>query len=253
MATIRKSCIILNIVLLSLTSCKQAIVSEVSDHFESDTLSNNWSSDKFIPGALSFQSKYIRSGRKAAMIVLHSGDQIDEEKGTILERAELKESRKLFSNENFNYSYSFSIFLPPDFPMVATRLVIAQWKQDCQSVDCNPDNPVIALRYALGEFFVTLQVGPNLTVLYSQKESILNQWQDFKFHIRFSRNHNGGIKAWLNGKQIVDFEGVTAYSKTFGYPIPGKFYFKIGLYRDQMLQPMIIYIDDYEKKLLSEL
>jgi hypothetical protein len=187
------------------------------------------------------------------MIIIRQGDQIDEEKGTILERAELKESKKLFSRENINYAYSFSIFLPPDFPIVPTRLVIAQWKQDCQSGDCNPNNPVIALRYASGEFFVTLQVGPNQATLYSQKESIINQWLDFKFHIRFSRKDDGGIKAWLNDKQIIDFEGVTAYSQIFGYPMPGNFYFKIGLYRDQMLQPMTIYIDDYMKNHIPKL
>lgn len=249
----RNSSIILIVVLLSLTSCKPNRLPDINDNFESDSLNKIWSNDKFIPGALSFQSKYIRSGNKAAMIIIRQGDQIDEEKGTILERAELKESKKLFSRENTNYAYSFSIFLPPDFPIAPTRLVIAQWKQDCQSGDCNPNNPVIALRYASGEFFVTLQVGPNKTTLYSQKESIINQWLDFKFHIRFSRNRDGGIKAWLNDKQIIDFEGVTAYSQTFGYPMPGNFYFKIGLYRDQMLQPMTIYIDDYMKHHISKL
>jgi hypothetical protein len=239
--------------LLSLTTCAPERISDITDHFESDTLNKIWSNEKFIPGALSFQSKYVRSGKKAAMIILRQGDQIDEEKGTILERAELKESAKLISIENANYAYSFSIFLPSDFPIVPTRLVIAQWKQDCPSDKCNPDNPVIALRYTSGEFLITLQVGQNQTALYSQKESILNQWLDFKFHIRFSRNHDGGIKTWLNGKQIVDFDGVTAYSKTFGYPIPGNFYFKIGLYRDQMIQPMTIYIDDYKKERISGL
>jgi hypothetical protein len=241
------------VVLLSLTTCKPNRLADINDDFESDSLGKIWTSDKFIHGALSFQSKYVRSGKKAAMIILRQGDQIDEEKGTILERAELKESKKLFSNENANYAYSFSIFLPPDFPIVPTRLVIAQWKQDCQSGDCNPNNPVIALRYASGEFIITLQAGPNQIALYSQNEGILNRWLDFKFHIRFSRNLDGGIKAWINGKQIIDFEGVTAYSQTFGYPMPGNFYFKIGLYRDQMVQPMAIYFDDYMKKRISEL
>lgn len=249
----RNSYIVLIVVLLSLTTCKPGRLIDINDNFESDSLNKIWTSDKFIPGVLSFQSKYVRSGKKAAMIILRQGDQIDEEKGTILERAELKESKKLFSFENANYAYSFSIFLPPDFPIVPTRLVIAQWKQDCQSGDCNPNNPVIALRYASGELIVTLQVGQNQTALYSQKESILNKWLDFKFHIRFSRNHDGGIKAWINGKQIIDFEGVTAYSQTFGYPMPGNFYFKIGLYRDQMVQPMTIYFDDYMKQRISEL
>jgi len=253
MVRMRNSSILLMIVLLTMTTCKPGRLPVINDNFESDSLSRIWSNEKLIPGALSFQSKYIRSGAKAAMIIIHQGDQIDKEKGTILERAELKESKKLFSIENKSYDYSFSMFLPPEFPIVPTRLVIAQWKQDCESEDCNPDSPVIALRFASGEFFVTLQAGQNKTILYSQKETIINQWLDFKFRIRFSRNPDGGIKAWLNGKQIIDFEGITAYSKTSGYPMPGNFYFKIGLYRDQMEQPMTICIDDYKKQQISNL
>jgi len=236
------------IVFLGLTTCKTSKLTEIKDGFESNSLNKIWSNDKFIPGSFSFQSKYVRSGKQAAMIVIHSGDQIDEEKGTILERAELKELKKLLSIENSNYEYSFSIFLPPNFPIVPTRLVIAQWKQDCETDDCNPDNPVIALRFASNEFYVTLQSSPKLDTLYSQKESILNHWLDFKFNIRFSRNGGGAIKAWLNDKQIIAFNGVTAYSQTYGYQIPGHFYFKIGLYRDQMEQPMTIYFDDYTKR-----
>jgi len=237
---------VLLIISVYLFACKSNKLSDITDSFETSTLRNIWTR-KFIPGALSFQSDYVRSGKKAAMIIMHPGDQIDEEKGTILERAEIKESKRFFSTENSNYEYSFSILLPPDFPIVPTRLVLAQWKQNCQSGDCIPDNPVITLRYESGEFFITLQVGPEKTILYSQKESILNHWLDFRFQIRFSREPNGKIKAWLNGKQIIDFEGITAYSKTFGYPAPGKFYFKIGLYRDKMDQSMTIYFDDYKK------
>jgi hypothetical protein len=249
----RDSFFILIVIILAITSCKTNRLVEINDNFESNSLNKIWSNEKFIPGAISFQSEYVRSGNKAAMIIIHQGDQIDEEKGTILERAELKEAKKLFSNENNSYSYSFSIFLPPDFPIDPTRLVLAQWKQDCQSGNCDPNNPVIALRYSSGKFYVTLQVGPNQTILYTQNDSIINQWLDFKFHIRFSRNQDGGIKAWLNNRQIIDFAGITAYSQTFGYPIPGKFYFKIGLYRDQMVQPMTIYVDDYLKKQISRL
>ena len=249
----RKVNVFLFVILLLLSSCKHNPFPVITDHFESDSLNRIWTNDKFIPGALSFQSEYARSGNRAAMITIHQGDQIEEEKGTILERAELKESKKLFSLENSDYAYSFSIFLPPDFPIVPTRLVIAQWKQNCQSGTCNPGNPVIALRYVSGEFFITLQVGQDQTTLYRQKESILNKWLDFKFHIRFSRDRSGGIKAWLNGRQIIDFDGVTAYSQAFGYKMPGIFYFKIGLYRDQMDQTMTIYIDDYMKQQISKL
>jgi hypothetical protein len=238
---------------LILIACKPARFMNVKDGFESDSLSNIWTDDKFLPGALSFQSKYVRSGNKAALLILYPGDQIDEEKGTILERAELKETKKLVSTENSIYEYSFSILLPPDFPLVATRLVIAQWKQDCQSGDCKPDNPVIALRYVSGKFFITLQTEPKPITLFTREDSILNQWLDFKFRIRFSRMQDGAIKAWLNGNQIIDYKGITAYSQDYGYPIPGKFYFKMGLYRDHMDQAMTIYIDDYAKKQIPDL
>jgi hypothetical protein len=50
--------------------------------------------------------------------------------------------------------------------------------------------PVIALRYVSGEFCITLQTGPNQTILFSQKESILNQWLAIAFQI----HNNHGYK-----------------------------------------------------------
>jgi len=88
------------------------------------TLGVKWLFERSAPyQALGFQSQYVHSGKKAAMLVLQPGDQIDEEKGTILERAELKESKKLSALENSTYEYSFFILLPHDFPIVPTRLV----------------------------------------------------------------------------------------------------------------------------------
>jgi hypothetical protein len=236
------------VIMMFLFSCKSSTQSEIRDNFESGSLDKVWSGDKLIPGALEFQSAVARSGNMAAKITLRQGDQIEEEKGTELERAELKEPKKLMSIENISYSYSFSIFLPPDFPIVPTRLVIAQWKQNCADGNCDPDNPVIALRYESGVLRVTLQTGPEKIILFTMNESMLNKWNDFNFRIRFSRNNDGLIFATLNGEEIIDFKGITAYTESYGYPFPGNFYFKIGLYRDTVEQPMSIYIDDYSKK-----
>jgi len=156
------------------------------------------------------------------------------------------------SAEYRDYSYSFSVLLPADFPVVPTRLVIAQWKQNCQSGNCDPDNPVIALRYESGEFRITLQNSPHKITLFSQKENILGRWMDFKFNIRFSRGQDGRIRVWKDDKEIIDYQGVTAYNQKFGYPEPGNFYFKIGLYRDKMVEPMTIYIDGYQKNEITE-
>ena len=109
-------------------------------------------------------------------------------------------------------------------------------------------------RFVPGELKITHQIGPHQTTLYETKEKLRNQWLDFKFQIRFSTNENGRIKAWLDNKQIVDYQGVNGYpeNEQTGYANPSRFYFKMGLYRDLMAEPMTIYIDEYRKKELPE-
>ena len=46
------------------------------------------------------------------------------------------------------------------------------------------------------------------------------------------------------------YAGATAYAETSGYRKNGVFYFKMGLYRDRMAQPMTAYFDEYRKRLL---
>ncbi len=250
--------IILLVVFISLLpGCKAQNAILATDDFETDTLNKIWTNDKFIPGALNMQSHHVRTGKKAATLTLHQGDQIDQEKGTKFERAELIESKILNSSENLNYEYSFSLFLPDNFPNVPTRLVIAQWKQKCSLGDCVPNNPLIAVRYVSGELFITLQTGieSERVVMYKISENLLNKWNDFKFQIRFSEKQNGRLIVWLNEKKVVNFSGMTAYpiANSTGYKDPKVFYFKFGLYRDTMPQPMTIGIDNYKKSQLQKL
>jgi len=56
----------------------------------------------------------------------------------------------------------------------------------------------------------------------------------------------------LNEKQGNNFKGITCYASIKGYPGKSHFYFKTGLYRDVMSQPMTIYIDEYRKKEITE-
>ncbi len=242
---------ILLVCLLIFFSCHSYRYNRIYDGFETSSLSKIWETDKFIPGAVEIQPAIIRSGKKAAKIIIHPGDQIDEEKGTILERAELMESMNLWALEDSTYSYAFSMFIPQDFPIVPTRLVIAQWKQRCPVENCDPDNPVIAVRYIAGELSVDHKIGPKNDFLYRTSEDIRNKWLDFKFQIRFSRQQNGQIKAWLNDKVIVDYEGINAYPAQGGYSDRNYFYFKMGLYRDHMSESMILYVDAYSKQQLQ--
>ena len=234
-----------------------AQVIDVYDGFETSTLSKAWDTDRFEPGAVQMQTNIFRAGRGAAKITLHAHDKFEAEinGSRDSERDELLETRKLTSKENQAYEFSFSMFIPTDFPIVPTRLVIAQWKQYCpRSGNCSDNSPVLAIRYISGVLRITHQIGPHQTTLFETKEDLRDKWLNFRFQIRFSTTENGQVKAWLGDKQVVDYKGLNAYPENdqAGYANPSRFYFKMGLYRDVMPEPMTIYIDEYRKKELPE-
>jgi hypothetical protein len=229
---------------LSVTAERQADT-PLHDGFEAAFIGAMWDTRKLPPGTTAMQSSVVRAGKQALKITLREGDQIPEERGSILERAEIEESKRLEAVEGWTYDYSFSLFLPRDFPIVATRLVIAQWKQRCAIENCMPDNPTLAIRYSSGELSVTHQTGPERRTLYQLKDDIRDRWMDFRFRIRFSKTADGSIDAWLDGKSILHYAGVNAYPESGGYE--NRFYFKVGLYRDRMSAPMSLYVDEYRK------
>jgi hypothetical protein len=230
---------------------------DVQDSFETSSLSKVWDTDRFVPGAVQMQTNIFRAGHSAAKITVHANDKFEAgiNGDSDSERAELLEAEELISKENKAYEYSFSMFIPTDFPIVPTRLVIAQWKQACpKGGHCSDNSPVLAIRYISGVLKITQDIGKHRTTLYKEQAEFRNRWLDFKFQIRFSANENGRIKTWLGDKQVVDYKGVAANPENgvTGYPCPSHFYFKMGLYRDVMPEPMTIYIDEYRKKELPQ-
>ena len=225
---------------------------DVYDGFESRRLSGVWDTDRFERGAVTMQSEIVRAGRGAAKVVVHSRDKfeagINGNKDS--ERAELREATRYFSKEDRTYEYSFSMYFPADFQIVPTRLVIAQWKQECGGSPCSDDSPVVALRYVGGVLRITLQTSRHGTTVYQTAESIRGKWTDFRLRIRFTPRATGLLQAWVDGRQAVDYRGATAYAEdaSTGYPSPSVFYFKMGLYRDVMAEPMTVYIDEYRKR-----
>lgn len=230
----------------------------VHDGFETAGLSPLWSMDRFEPGAVTMQTNIVRAGRSAAKITVHSRDKYEAgiNGNSDSERAELREAGKLAAREGRNYEQSFSLFIPTNFPIVPTRLVIAQWKQYCANGGkCDDDSPVLAIRYISGTLKITQNINsPHETLLYQEKGEFRGRWLDFKFQVRFSPRENGRLKAWLGDKQLVDYQGITANPEnaTTGYPSPSRFYFKMGLYRNVMPEPMTVYIDEYRKRELPD-
>jgi hypothetical protein len=171
---------------------------DVYDGFETTDLSKVWDTDRFVPGAVEMQTNIFRAGHGAAKITVHAKDKFEAgiNGDSDSERAELLEARKLTSKENAACEFSFSTFIPTNFPIVPTRLVIAQWKQYCpEGGNCSDDSPVLALRYISGVLRITQDIGKHRTTLYQEKEEFRNRWLDFKFQIRFSTNESGRIKA----------------------------------------------------------
>jgi hypothetical protein len=224
------------------------------DGFESRKLSKIWSTLRMNQNSLEFQSDIVRKGKQAAKITLRSNDTFEagNAKSAPNERDELLQVGDYAPHEGLYYEYKFSMFLPADFPIVSSRLVIAQWKQFCPSgAQCSDDSPVLAIRYVGGELYITLQTDYGVKKLYRLNDEIRNRWLDFSFRIRFSRLNDGEIEASLNENQIINYKGVTSYSESRGYPEKNRYYFKMGLYRDIIAEPMSIYIDEFSMKELQ--
>ena len=235
---------------------------DVYDGFESPALGNLWEKIRFAPGAVEMQSDVVRSGHGAVKVTVSPHDMFEAGQGGDAdnERDELMEARSLVAKENVAYEYSFSMYFPKDFPIVPTRLVIAQWKQYCPGLlegirrPCFNDSPVLALRYVGGELRITQDINKKFVMLYREKGEFRGRWLDFRIQARFTPREDGREKVWLDGKQVVDYKGVTADDENAatGYPSSSHFYFKMGLYRNLMAEPMTIYIDEYRKRQLAE-
>jgi hypothetical protein len=221
----------------------------VADDFEERELSSVWVSARMVPGSFATQSEVVHSGRRAAQITLHAGDRFEPatDEGPANERDELMEAPSTWSRMGRAYEYAFSLYLPPDFPIVDTRLVVAQWKQLCEWIRCRPGNPVVAIRYVGGVLYVTRKNEDGQVTLYRSRGEMRGRWLDFRFVIRFSQHEDGRIDGWMNGERIALYRGVTAYRSALGYPAHGFFYFKTGLYRDLMKEPMTLYLDGFRK------
>jgi hypothetical protein len=232
---------------------------DVYDGFETAGLSDIWSNDRFEGGAVEIQTNLVRAGHSALKVTVHSRDKFEAGSPNTSgsERAELLEARRLFSQEDKSYEYSFSMFFPTTFPVEPTRLVIAQWKQLCpHGGNCSDDSPVLALRYISGELRITQNInGPHEKRLYTEAGEFRGRWLDFRIQAHFATNDTGRVKVWLGGKQLVDFRGVTANSETLmtGYEHPSRFYFKMGLYRNSVPEPWTSYIDEYHKQELPDM
>jgi hypothetical protein len=186
----------------------------------------------------------VRRGKYAARFELRAGD--DTGDGV---RAELKEMH--FAPLGREIWYSFSTFIPPDFPIVDTYTVISQWHaSEDPGENAASRSPVLAHRYGEGTFVIDIRFSSTKIqrvndgaskVLYQQKDFPKGVWHDFVYRVRWSYRSDGFVECWLDGKRIIDYQGPVGYNDNDGP------YFKFGLYHQDGERPFVVYHDEYRR------
>jgi hypothetical protein len=238
--------LLLALLLLLLLGGTAVAAEPVIDGFATPTIGPLWRTHRVKPGGVVVQQDIVRSGHSALRFELREGDKggVGGD-GEATERAELQEADYLQARFGETHEYAFSMYVPVDFPIVDTRLVTAQWKQPCAQCSKNR-SPIVAQRYRRGTLFVTIETLNGRTTIYRHPDKIQGQWIDLRYRIRFGWT-DGAVTLWVNGARVVDYRG------PLGYPDdPPEIYFKFGLYRDRMAEPMVIYFADYRRERISE-
>jgi hypothetical protein len=252
MSRVGRTPLVLSILLFSQLSL--ASDEDLHASFEEGKIDEIWRSDKFEAGAVQVQSEVAKApGKYAARITVRTGQiQGTGQGGVATERAELQLRKELWTHEGEAYRYSFSLYLPTGFPKETQRTVLGQWRQICPTQDsCKVDNPILAQRMKKGKFSISLYGDSGEPkVLYETKKLPLGRWLDFAYEVKFSKQDDGFVRVRLDGKELVDFKGVTAYSSQVGYAGVGEFDFRVGLYRDRMKRPATVYVDEFRRQKL---
>jgi len=181
----------------------------------------------------------VRCGKYAARFEHRPGD----EPWTGGFRSELSE---YFGKVDFNTPvwYAFSTYIPESFQGEA---IISQWH-------ATPDagevwrSPPLALHYDGTMLRVTERNSDiriqqdndaheqNLYVTSLDKET----WNDWVFRVVWSYQL-GSVDAWLNGTQVIEYEGPIGYNDTRGP------FFKFGIYNQGVSHTQVIYHDEYSR------
>jgi hypothetical protein len=231
--------------LLLLAGASTVRAAPVVDGFEATGLGPLWTT-RAEAGRITVQGDVVRSGRGALRCEVHEGDvaQVGGD-GEATERAEVQEARGLEARFGETHEYQFSMYVPADFPVVDRRLVTSQWKQDC-IVCAKNRSPIVAQRYRRGVLFVTIETLNGRTTIYRHPDPIRGRWLDLRYRIRFDWN-DGALTLWIDGTRVVDYRG------PLGYPDDAPpVFFRMGVYRDRMREPMVIYFDDYRKERVAD-
>jgi hypothetical protein len=245
MARSRAAARALAAVLLLAASTVAASAETVVDGFEMETLGPHWWL-RAEPGRLTVQREVVRSGRSALRVEVRERDVAGVGgDGEATERTEIQLAREHWARFGGTHEYAFGMFIPPDFPVADVRLVTSQWKQTCNACSQNR-SPIVAQRYRRGELRITIETPQGRQTIFRRAGPLQGRWLDLRYRIRFHLT-DGAVTAWLDGVQVADYRGPLGFDDD-----PPDVYFRLGLYRNRMTQPMVLYFDDFRTEHLAE-
>jgi Polysaccharide lyase len=229
------------LVALAVAASAETIV----DGFEEGALGPLWWL-RAEPGRATVQREVVRSGASALRVEVREGDLAGVGgDGEATERTEIQLARERWARFGETHEYAFSMYVPPDFPIADVRLVTSQWKQICN--DCAKNrSPIVAQRYRRGELRITIETPQGRQTIFRRPGLLQGRWLDLRYRIRFHLT-DGAVTAWLDGAQVVDYRGPLGFDDD-----PPDVYFRLGLYRDRMAEPMVLYFDDFRTERLAE-
>ena len=130
--------------------------------------------------------------------------------------------------------YAWSFYLPPDaFPRLSGAGPAYTFGQVHQRGSSGPE---ILFQLFSDGFFVNLSnpyrldddpmnpIGPYRQVRIARQSDLTNRWTRITLQARWSRNEDGFINVWMNGRPVWSYTGATTNADD---PL----YFKYGLYR----------------------
>ncbi len=240
-----RTCLILIVLVLSLpgTACLPD-----SNHkgFETGDFTG-WMQELARPYSGQVVTETVRCGDYAARFEIREGDV---QPLVIGYRAELHELLFYVAPMGSEQWYGFSTYIPPDWPELNNRTVISQFH-------ATPDpgevwrSPPLAVRYTDGNLTVDCRTSAEpiqdandgqVVELYTHPGSFQKGiWHDWIFHVRWSYENVGFVEAWLDGDQVIDYQGPIGYNDFLGV------WFKWGIYRDDHPVTQVLYHDEYRR------
>lgn len=185
-----------------------------------------------------------RNGTYSMRFELRKDDDLNWDQGS---RAELKDNLNAPLNQELWYGFSLNI--PESFPELEKNCIVAQWHGEHDEGETSR-SPVLALRIEGSKLYITSRSskqkiqstndGPE-QIHYSLNEFPKNKWLDFVVKASWSYHWDGMLLVWLNGDQVIKYNGPLGYNDDRGP------YFKFGVYKHSGENPLIIFVDEYRR------